>query len=162
MPQDLTDDKSTLVQAVAWCHQTTSHYPNQYRQGFMMQHGTTRPQQVNLTTEHSILTLKFGRGPNVFMPYYAKLRVSFVMINLLKHVIFFFPWCFKKRSLEVTKWLKKIDLYLVKSHKYVLYFNHFGVESCQIIKCKQIIFQIQLSLYLKYDLFCLQNSQVTY
>ena len=26
MPQDLTDDKSTLVQVMAWCHQTTSHY----------------------------------------------------------------------------------------------------------------------------------------
>ena len=26
MPQDLTDDKSTLVQVKAWCRQATSHY----------------------------------------------------------------------------------------------------------------------------------------
>ena len=26
MPQDLTDDMSTLVQVMAWCHQATSHY----------------------------------------------------------------------------------------------------------------------------------------
>ena len=26
MPQDLTDDQSTLVQAMAWCHQAPSHY----------------------------------------------------------------------------------------------------------------------------------------
>ena len=29
MPQDLTDDKSTLVQVMAWCHQAASHYLNQ-------------------------------------------------------------------------------------------------------------------------------------
>ena len=26
MPLDLTDDRSTLVQVMAWCHQATSHY----------------------------------------------------------------------------------------------------------------------------------------
>ena len=29
MPQDLTDDKSTLVQVMAWCRQATSHYLSQ-------------------------------------------------------------------------------------------------------------------------------------
>ena len=29
MPQDLTDDKSTLFQAMAWCCQATSHYLSQ-------------------------------------------------------------------------------------------------------------------------------------
>ena len=27
---DLADDKSTLVQVIAWCHQATSHYLNNY------------------------------------------------------------------------------------------------------------------------------------
>ena len=31
MPQDLTDDKSTLVQVMAWCRQATSHYLSQCR-----------------------------------------------------------------------------------------------------------------------------------
>ena len=29
MPEDLTDDKSTLVQVMAWCRQATSHYLSQ-------------------------------------------------------------------------------------------------------------------------------------
>ena len=29
MPLDLTDDKSTLAQVMAWCHQATSHYMSQ-------------------------------------------------------------------------------------------------------------------------------------
>ena len=29
MPQDLTDDKSTLVQVMAWCRQVSSHYLSQ-------------------------------------------------------------------------------------------------------------------------------------
>ena len=31
MPEDLTDDKSTLVQVMAWCRQATSHYLKQCR-----------------------------------------------------------------------------------------------------------------------------------
>ena len=30
MPLDLTDDKSTLVQVMAWCRQATSHYLSQF------------------------------------------------------------------------------------------------------------------------------------
>ena len=30
MPQDITDDKSTLVQVMAWCGQATSQYLSQY------------------------------------------------------------------------------------------------------------------------------------
>ena len=46
MPQDLTDDKSTLVQVMAWCHQATSHYLNQCWQRSPMPYGITRPQWV--------------------------------------------------------------------------------------------------------------------
>ena len=47
MPQDLTDDKSTLVQAMAWCYQATSHYLNQCWPRSMSPYGITRPQWVN-------------------------------------------------------------------------------------------------------------------
>ena len=30
MPQDLSDDKSALIQVMAWCHQATSHYMEWY------------------------------------------------------------------------------------------------------------------------------------
>ena len=46
MPQDLTDDKSTLVQIMAWCHQATSHYLSQCRPRSPMPYGVTRPQSV--------------------------------------------------------------------------------------------------------------------
>ena len=48
MPQDLTDDKSTLVQVMAWCHQATSHYLNQCWPRSLPPYGVTRPQYVNL------------------------------------------------------------------------------------------------------------------
>ena len=47
MPRDLTDDKSTLVQVMAWCHQATSHYLSQCWPSSMPQYGVTRPQWVN-------------------------------------------------------------------------------------------------------------------
>ena len=47
MPQDLTDDKSTLVQVMAWCRQATSHYLSQCWPRCLSPYGITRPQGVN-------------------------------------------------------------------------------------------------------------------
>ena len=41
MPLDLTDDKSTLVQVMAWCRQATSHYLSQYWPRSMPPNGVT-------------------------------------------------------------------------------------------------------------------------
>ena len=46
MPPDLTDDKSTLIQVMAWCRQATSHYLNQCWPR-PMPYGITRPQRAN-------------------------------------------------------------------------------------------------------------------
>ena len=46
MPRDLTNDKSTLVQVMAWCRQATSHYLSQCWPS-SMSYGITRPQWVN-------------------------------------------------------------------------------------------------------------------
>ena len=43
---DLSDDKSTLVQVMAWCHQVTSHYMNQCWPRSLPLYGVTRPQWV--------------------------------------------------------------------------------------------------------------------
>ena len=48
MSQDLTDDKSTLVQVMAWCRQATSHYLSQCWPRSMSPYGVTRPQWVIL------------------------------------------------------------------------------------------------------------------
>ena len=50
MPQDLTDDKSTLVQVMAWCHQATRHYLSQCWPRSMSPNVLTRPQWVNPET----------------------------------------------------------------------------------------------------------------
>ena len=46
MPRDLTDDKSTLVQVMAWCIQATSHYLRQCWPRSLSPYGITRPQWV--------------------------------------------------------------------------------------------------------------------
>ena len=43
---NLTDDKSLLVQVVAWCHQAMSHYLDQCWPRFISPYGITRPQWV--------------------------------------------------------------------------------------------------------------------
>ena len=47
MPQDLTDDKLTLVQVMAWCRQATGHYLNQCWLSSVSPSGVARPQWVN-------------------------------------------------------------------------------------------------------------------
>ena len=43
MPRDLTNNKSTLVQVMAWCHQAASHYLNQCWPRSPMLYGITSP-----------------------------------------------------------------------------------------------------------------------
>ena len=47
MSLGFTDDQSTLVQVMAWCHQATSHYLSQCWPRSISPHGLTRPQWVN-------------------------------------------------------------------------------------------------------------------
>ena len=46
MSLDLTDDQSTLVQIMAWCHPSTSHYLSQCWPKSMSPYGITRAQWV--------------------------------------------------------------------------------------------------------------------
>ena len=46
MPHDLTDDKSALVQVMAWCRQAISHYLNQCWPRSPTPYDLTRPQWV--------------------------------------------------------------------------------------------------------------------
>ena len=47
MPQYPSDDKSTLVQVMAWCRQAASHYLSQCCPRSLSPYGVTRPQWVN-------------------------------------------------------------------------------------------------------------------
>ena len=67
MPLDLTDDKSTLVQVMAWCRQATSHYLNQCWPRSLSPNGVTRPQwvkichQQNMSLRYSLYHRKLPR-----------------------------------------------------------------------------------------------------
>ena len=50
MPQDLTDDKSTLIQVMAWCRQATSHYLKQCWPRSPTPCGVIKPQCVKTST----------------------------------------------------------------------------------------------------------------
>ena len=52
MPQDLTDDKSSLVQVMAWCCQATSHYLNQCWPSSLSPYSIIRPQWIKLVQTH--------------------------------------------------------------------------------------------------------------
>ena len=43
MPLDLTDEKSPLVQVMAWCRQAKSHYLNQWWPRSLSPYGVTKP-----------------------------------------------------------------------------------------------------------------------
>ena len=53
MSFDFTDEKSTLVQVMAWCHQATSNYLSQCWPRSMSSCGVTRPQWVNSVMPNS-------------------------------------------------------------------------------------------------------------
>ena len=53
MPQSITDDKSTLVQVMAWCRQATSYYMSQCWPRSMSPSGVTMPQWVNPSPKNS-------------------------------------------------------------------------------------------------------------
>ena len=67
MPQDFTDDKSTLVQVMAWCRQATSHYLSQCWPRCMSPNGITRPQWVKkdiaeIITLYMLYPIKYGHS----------------------------------------------------------------------------------------------------
>ena len=57
MSLNLTDDKSTLVQVMAWCRQATSHYLSQCWPRSMPPYGVTRPQWAAWISNHMARTV---------------------------------------------------------------------------------------------------------
>ena len=53
LSQGFADDKSTLVQVMAWCRQATSHYLSQCWPSSLSPYGVTRPQWVKVGINHT-------------------------------------------------------------------------------------------------------------
>ena len=66
MPMDLTDDKSTLVQIMAWCRQATSHYLSQCWPRSLSPYGVIRPQWVKAIMD-MVMTHKYDEITGIMM-----------------------------------------------------------------------------------------------
>ena len=111
LPLDLTDDKSTLVQVMALCHQATSHYLSECWPRSMSPNGVTRPQWVNIS---ALAETQFG-------------------VNLLKKILFeqyceldWCTWCTEAsggiNSLQLVESLRPTR----GSMRFIHLFIHFG------------------------------------
>ena len=81
MPLDLTDDKSTLVQVMAWYHQATSHYLSQCWPRSMSTNGVTRPQWVNSLSakkSHKLQNLTMYVFLQYHSPFKGSIRISVI------------------------------------------------------------------------------------
>ena len=76
---DLTDDKSTLVQVMAWCRQATSHYLNQCWPRPMLPCGVTRPQWVKAHVNRSV----FRDVTVVLLHFIIDIRFQFYFSDFL-------------------------------------------------------------------------------
>ena len=95
MSLDLTDDKSTLVQVMAWCRQATSHYLNQSWPRSLPPYGVTRPQWVN---DELLLLLSNSNGLlGTFNPTYIMISriswslylVTFIYLQIIAFQVLF-------------------------------------------------------------------------
>ena len=89
MPQGLSDDKSTLVQVMAWCRQATSHNLGQCWPRSLPPYGVTRPQWVNsliCISSHKVYAFQlFKNYFQLFMWYHDK---TFTSVNINLNICF--------------------------------------------------------------------------
>ena len=102
MPQNSADDKSTLVQVMAWCHQATSHYLSQCWPRSLSPYGVTRPQWVNqswlIEAQWHSPEGNFPRAASVLFP-----RCQWVKYHLTWHshpseLWLWYPWSLLEES----------------------------------------------------------------
>ena len=68
MSLDFTDDQSTFVQVMTWCHQATSHYLSQCWPRSLSPYGVTRPQWANDSPAGTVSWSAFSYDPSTSFP----------------------------------------------------------------------------------------------
>ena len=112
MPQDLTDDKSTLVQVMAWCRQATSHCLSQSWLSSLSPYGVARPQwgkwcRVDLVkSESKFKTLQSRKSLRCCLQHHGR----FIQASMCLHS--------DPESWTIGKWCLRFRLfaYLATSH----------------------------------------------
>ena len=114
-----SDDKSTLVQIMAWCHQAPSHYLNQCWPRSVMPYGVTRPQWVkkwkwNWTQPNC---LHSGRNPtrkvnSLALSFCTRLWLSAVRVRVWNSL----PW----QGL-VLMHIRPLAIFAIKSRAHAIF-----------------------------------------
>ena len=134
MPLDLTDEKSTLVQVMAWCRQATSHYLSQCWPKSLSPYGVTRPQWVSIITDDlcTVITIvwllfKFPdtdiRYIQYFVMWFEQLfSYSFCVFKVIFHSVFFLAiiWNSSVPLSHIVQHNKHISEYLISGFSKVL------------------------------------------
>ena len=84
MSLDFTDDQSTLVQLMAWCHQATTHYLSQCWPRSLSPFGVTRPQWVNNNIHWPILSILYLSDGSVSLDSADLIYTKFCRVNWLE------------------------------------------------------------------------------
>ena len=100
MSLDFTDDQSTLVQVMAWCHQATSHYLHQCWPRSLSPYGITRPQWVKISFCQILL---------IWIIHSCALNSSVYVIHFNNSVDYIAHWRFLYHACKkfATIWLLK-------------------------------------------------------
>ena len=142
---DLTDDKSTLVKVMAWCHQATSHHLSQCWPRFMSPCGITRPQWVELLCFHWVSTKSCWSFKIIQNPF-----------KIANDILQYFSELWGLRSIESNNhWFLCVNNIV----------NCYLVEICWIfntkldgqVKCSWKLFWKLIVLYHNMYNFCYQN-----
>ena len=80
MSLDLTDDKSTLVKVIVWCHQATRHYLSQWWPRCLSSYGIIRPQWVNSLWSNEVIS-KYRSGTTLLQVMACCLMASSHYLN---------------------------------------------------------------------------------
>ena len=80
MTQGPADDKSTLVQVMAWCRQATSHYLNQCWVRSMMLYSITRPHWDIKNNAWVTVNNDFGVASEAICQWFSRVTKSWVKI----------------------------------------------------------------------------------
>ena len=144
MSLDLNDEKSTLVQVMAWCRQATSQYLSQCWPRSLLLYGVTRPQWVNMhklrSNDYSFL-MAWRLYRRIFRNQVKDHGLEWIYINKCWHSQCFFFYIFLYRQ-----------MYTIINDETCTKLHH------RFISTDLIIFSLSLSkIHLLIYQFCTQN-----
>ena len=134
MPQNSIDDKSTLVQVMAWCLMAPSHYLNQCWPSSLLSYGITKGQWVNplilfvfdLSLSHWVLTVsgtKWTLNFSIIVKYLASEKKKKIL-KFLIHV--HLHWWTNDHSMELGSKEEHKNFYGKMTIDFPLFKNRWG------------------------------------